>query len=475
MTLNPVPHRSSTASLDAPPPSDSLLSSAAGPVQRLLSPELAAMSGVGERWLGRLLLTGAGVMLLMELAYFAIDLRLIAPPWTRMAALHLLLIADVAAIMPLMSWRRLAAYRRAILLVMCVPLFAITAALARVTGEMDPLILTVTVTVLGAAALMPWSTAWQLALSLAGLAAIAAAHGVPETAPIHWYHLLTALTAIGVGFCATMLGERYRAERDARIAALARGHHALLAETAQRERAIGEREQALERLRENEAKLRQIFEASLDMIATSRLSDGRFIDCNRGFLEITGYTREEAIGRSAQELGVWANRSDLREYMRRLRTEGHVRQMETTLRNKDGLLIPHLVTGVVARIGGEPCIVTIGHDITELKRTEHELLAAREELSRQVAALRDSEWRQREEIREREQAQARLQESETTLRKVFEANYDAIALTDFGSGRLLRVNQSFLEVTGLGLEQVIGQTPREMNIWAERPIASSRV
>lgn len=470
MNLNPVPHRDSAAPPDAslPPPPDSLLSSAAGPVQRLLTPELAAMNEVGKRWLGRLLLAGAGVMLLMELAYFAIDLRLTEPPRTRMTAWHLLLIANIAASMPLMSWRRLAAYRRQIMLVLCVPLFAITAALAHVTGEMDPLILTVAVTVLGAAALMPWNMAWQLALSLEGVAAIAAAHGVPETAPRHLYHWLTALTAVGVGFCATLLGERYRAERDARIDALARSHHALLAETAQRERAVGEREQALERLHENEAKLRQIFEASLNTIGISRLSDGRFLECNRGFLEISGYTREEAIGHSAQELGVWANRGELREYMRRLRAEGHIRQMEMTLRNKAGRLIPHLATAVVTRIGGEPCIITIGHDITELKRTERELLAAREELSRQVAALRDNERRLREEIGEREQAQARVQESETALRKVFEASLDAMALTDFSSGRLLRVNQSFLEVIGLGLEQVIGKTPREMNIWAER-------
>ena len=436
---------------------------------------LAAMSEVGERWTARLLRAGSGVMLLAELLYLVIDLRLTGGMRGRIAALHLVAIADLAGFVALIGSRRLAVYRREFLLGVCAVLFVNAAALARVTGEVDPLVLTVTITVLGVAGLMPWDTAWQAALSLLGVAAMAAAGGVAEPPAQHIYHWLTPLAAIGVGFCATLMGERYRTERAARMEALAHSHRALLAETAQRERAIGEREQALERLSENEAKLRQIFEASLDTIAISRLADGRFLECNRSFLEISGFAHEEAVGHSAQELAVWANPDELREYMRRLRTEGQVRHLEMTLRSKDGQLIPHLASGVVVRIGGEPCIITIGHDITELKRTERQLLEAREELSRQVAALRESERRLRREIAEREraigereQAQARLIESEATLRKVFEASLDAIAISDFSSGRLLRVNQSFLELAGLALDQVVGKTPKEMDIWVKR-------
>ncbi|MBE3603529.1 PAS domain S-box protein [bacterium] len=420
------------------------------------------MTEVGERWTIRFVRAAAIVMLLMEAAYMAIDLVWYGQKTALVVTLHLLLIADVAALVFLVGASALIRFWPQFVLVTACLMFTLTTMLARSTGQIEPVVITVTICALGAAALVPWDTFWQVALTVAGATAI----GAGPHQPI--YHWLLSITAFGVAFCATLLGERHRAARDAQSDAIMRSHRALVAEAAERERIVGEREQALARLRENEAKLRQIFEASLDTIAISRLSDGRFIECNRSFLAISGYTRDEAIGRSAEELGVWANRGELREYMRRLRTDGRVPQMEMTLRSKDGRLIPHLATAVVARIGDEPCIITIGHEITELKRTESELRRAREELSRQVAALRETETRLRREISDREAAQMRLQESETTLRNVADASVDAIALTDFGSGRLMRMNRSFAEITGYSATEALGRTPGELKIWADR-------
>jgi PAS domain S-box-containing protein len=422
----------------------------------------ATMTEVGERWTIRFVRAAAIVMLLMEAAYLAIDLIRFGQKTPMVVALHLLLIIDIAAFIFLFGASALARFRRQLMLAAACLIFALTAMLARSTGQTEPIVLTVTICVFGAAALVPWDARWQIALTVAGAIAIAA--GPPQ----HIYHWLLPITALGVAFCATLLGERNRAERDARIDAIMRSHRAHAAEIAEREHVVDKREQALARLSQNESMLRQVFEASLDTIAISRLSDGRFIECNRSFLAISGYTHGEAIGRSAEELGIWANRGELREYMRRLRTDGRVPDMEMTLRNKDGRLIPHLATAVVARIGEEPCIITIGHEITELKRTEGELRGAREELSRQVAALRETESRLRQEINDREAAQALLQESEMTLRNVFDASVDAIALTDFGSGRLMRMNRSFTEITGYGPDEALGRTPSELNVWADR-------
>ncbi len=71
----------------------------------------------------------------------------------------------------------------------------------------------------------------------------------------------------------------------------------------------------------------------------------------------------------------------------RLRIDGFVRNFEIELRTKDGRLIPHLFSATVANIAGEPCVIAIVHDISPLKQTERELIAAREALSAQVNAL----------------------------------------------------------------------------------------
>ncbi len=41
------------------------------------------------------------------------------------------------------------------------------------------------------------------------------------------------------------------------------------------------------------------------------LRDGRFVDVNKSFEKQSGYAREEVIGRTAYELGLWADDADL--------------------------------------------------------------------------------------------------------------------------------------------------------------------
>ena len=60
---------------------------------------------------------------------------------------------------------------------------------------------------------------------------------------------------------------------------------------------ITERKQAEKLLRASETRYRSAFQTSLDGIQILHLSDGRFVDANRTFLNITGYDREEVIGR----------------------------------------------------------------------------------------------------------------------------------------------------------------------------------
>ncbi len=83
----------------------------------------------------------------------------------------------------------------------------------------------------------------------------------------------------------------------------------------------------------------------------------------------------------------------------------HVRNFETELRTKDGPVVPSLVSATMVELGGEQCVISIARDISELKRTERELRAAREALSAEVRELEASQARLRDEIAERTFAQ----------------------------------------------------------------------
>lgn len=152
------------------------------------------------------------------------------------------------------------------------------------------------------------------------------------------------------------------------------GRHAILVTTF---RDVSERAEFERKSIQNAQALRAIIDASLDVISINRLSDGSYIDNSASF-SATGFERGEAVGRSSGAIGLWARREQLREFSRRLRERGQVRNMEVDFRLKDGTVVPNLISATVAEINGEKCIVSFARDISRIKKTENELRAARE-------------------------------------------------------------------------------------------------
>ncbi len=75
-------------------------------------------------------------------------------------------------------------------------------------------------------------------------------------------------------------------------------------------RDITHRIKAEEALRASEERFRLAFLTSPDSININRLEDGLYVDINEGFTAITGYTREEAIGKTSLEINIWDNPDD---------------------------------------------------------------------------------------------------------------------------------------------------------------------
>src|SRR5258708_32938431 len=86
-----------------------------------------------------------------------------------------------------------------------------------------------------------------------------------------------------------------------------------------------------QRLRESEAKLRKIFEASTDSITINRLSDGCYLEVNDGFRRL-GFSREEPLGETSRDLGLWNGRHPRRELLRRVGTDGPLANVPSQVR-----------------------------------------------------------------------------------------------------------------------------------------------
>lgn len=135
---------------------------------------------------------------------------------------------------------------------------------------------------------------------------------------------------------------------------------------------IGERKQFEEAMLASEAKFAKAFAASPDIMVIANL-DGLYLDVNERFVSVTGYTRAEAIGKTAEQLNIWVNPED-RDLMKKLvLINGSVRNLEVTIRTKDGSERIGLLSAEAIEINGQQRIINILNDITEHKRLSHQI------------------------------------------------------------------------------------------------------
>jgi len=132
-------------------------------------------------------------------------------------------------------------------------------------------------------------------------------------------------------------------------------------------------ELAKEALRISEEKFQKAFRAIPDPVVISRLKDGVFLDVNEAFLRSAGYLKEEVVGRTSIELGVWPDHDARAEMVRRLREEGAVRDLETRFRLKSGEIRFVMWSAELIDYGYEKCLIALARDITARKRAELDL------------------------------------------------------------------------------------------------------
>jgi len=125
-----------------------------------------------------------------------------------------------------------------------------------------------------------------------------------------------------------------------------------------------------------EERFYKAFNASPEPITIANLADGRFVDVNESFLHVTGFSREEVIGRTSLELKFWERAGDYRELVEALEERGAVRDMEITFLAKSGERRAGLNSAEVIDIAGQKCILAIFKDITERKALEAKLRQA---------------------------------------------------------------------------------------------------
>ncbi|MGC2762710.1 MAG: PAS domain S-box protein [Candidatus Binatus sp.] len=387
--------------------------------------------GDNTEWVSSILRAASIAIIAFQIGYTVLDGVEYPQTFTRTLPLHIAsitlgLVAVVATLSPraMRNWR-------AIALAICSSILAITAWIGAINSDGDALVASILLSFLGSGALIPWNPRWQAAFNVSGALALLGysmqtADPNPRIA-ISWMMLLSAAL---LSQLSAVLGTRYRRKLAEQLAALAENHRLLGREMDLRAETASALERDHVRLQASESMLRKVFEASPDNIAINRLSDGRFIAVNDNY-RVAGYTRADVLGANVIALGTWKHKEEIARFLESLRRTGRVRNMEIIQRRKDGAVDEtHLISASLIEVNGEPCVISMLRDITEIKRVETSLRA-----------------------------------SHAALRKIFDATLDIIVVTRLSDGSYIDFNRQF-ERIGCRQQDPDDSRKGQRKIWA---------
>ncbi|MCS6302132.1 MAG: PAS domain S-box protein [Nitrospira sp.] len=137
----------------------------------------------------------------------------------------------------------------------------------------------------------------------------------------------------------------------------------------------------------------EAFRRSSHPIGITDLETGICLEINDAWLATLGARRDEVIGKTTVMWEIWPDPQDRAKFIDRLKSEGSVQNLDVSMRMKSGGLRQFLISTDLITLRGKPCLLTIGHDITERKRNvtarveTQNALHEREERSDQVIRL----------------------------------------------------------------------------------------
>ena len=129
-------------------------------------------------------------------------------------------------------------------------------------------------------------------------------------------------------------------------------------------------------LRHARERFDRVFQSNATAMGISTLSEGRFLDVNATFLRLTGYMREEVVGRTGSELGIWISPADRESFIHAVVRDAGVKGFECQCKDKNGSLHHVLISAESVQLGLELCMVFSAVDITDRKDLEARLRQA---------------------------------------------------------------------------------------------------
>lgn len=163
-----------------------------------------------------------------------------------------------------------------------------------------------------------------------------------------------------------------------------------------------------------------VFYGSPDAVVITNVGEGRFIDCNTAFTNTFGFTRDEVIGKTTTEIGLWVDLDSRKQLIESVLTQNNISNFEAEFRRDNGEIRNCLISTTIIKRDANNVMLSVMKDITQLKQTEEE-----------------------------------VKRSEEKYRLLTETTPDFVLLHDLDL-RILYINTSALNILGYSLEELSG-------------------
>lgn len=205
-------------------------------------------------------------------------------------------------------------------------------------------------------------------------------------------------------------------------------------------RDVSERKKAENELKELKDRFQLLFDYSPLAVTLSRLSDRSYIDINHRFTEITGWSREEVIGKTPFDISLWGIDQMGEKFVRTVLKNAVTKDFEMPIRRKDGTLRYASITAAYVELHGIVHVISIAADITERKKAEEELNRYKDHLLEMV-----------------EERTSELEQSRETFRALSENSKDIIMRVNHEL-KILYVNPVVQSIFKFPPDEIIGQS-----------------
>lgn len=151
-------------------------------------------------------------------------------------------------------------------------------------------------------------------------------------------------------------------------------------------------QQLNEQIQEDNKNMALIFNTSPDSVLITKLNDGKIISANDGFSTLTGFSKEEVIGKSTTEVGIWKYPDDRHQLTQPLREKGYCENLEIVFQRKNKSTFTALLSAQTIYLQEIPHIITVTRDISDRKMAEQEIQIAKLRMENIIAGTNVGTW-----------------------------------------------------------------------------------